>query len=88
MVEAKEFCAPINDDSLQLSGSRTASPLAQQYTTLVIEWLVDEESNRTLNPGVGMLLEYKSPSIPSKVPAVGKKAKNEGCCQGDIPNPV
>lgn len=35
----------------------------------------------TLKPGLQVLLEYKSPSIPSKVHAVGKYAKKDGCCQ-------
>jgi len=39
-----------------------------------------------LKPGFETLERYKSPSIPSKVHAVGKYAKKEGCCQCVIPS--
>ena len=35
----------------------------------------------TLKPGLAVLEDSKSPSIPSKVLAVGKYAKKDGCCQ-------
>lgn len=43
------------------------------------------DAGLTLNPGLEVLLAYSSPNIPSNVHAVGKKAKNEGCCQCESP---
>ena len=39
------------------------------------------EGTHTLKPGFIAVAAYKSPMILSRVPAAGKYAKKEGCCQ-------
>lgn len=41
-----------------------------------------------MKPGFIAVAAYKSPMILSKVPAAGKYAKNEGCCQCVTPGMI
>ena len=82
-IEAKKFGTPIHDDSLKFSTCGTCIPLsrkndcASQLCNLTV---INFNRSLTLKPGLAVLVEYKSPSMPSKVFAVGKYAKKEGCC--------
>ena len=46
------------------------------------------EGTRTLKPGFIAVAAYKSPMMLSRVPAAGKYAKKEGCCQCMTPGMI
>src|SRR5258708_22427636 len=70
--------------SMTVASSSVQAGLANHYimsAKLTCVSQLKPTSKRTLKPGLAVLEDSKSPSIPSKVLAVGKYAKKDGCCQ-------